>query len=173
MRLARHHVAVEVAQATARDGDLARSAAAQRQRDVEIVGHDAQAGMVGERQRAMLGRRADAEEQRGAIRHFPRHQLGDAALGVDVEDLAGGIGEVLALGRQFDAAMAPPQQAAVAEVVDVAADRLRRHAELQGKRLYRLETFAPDAFDDGAGAIFRLHSRFLKGSRKSRGWSRK
>jgi hypothetical protein len=30
-----------------------------------------------------------------------------------------------------------------------------------GKRLYRLETVSPDAFDDGAGAIFRLHSRIL------------
>jgi hypothetical protein len=57
--------------------------------------------------------------------------------------------------------MAPAQQAAVAEVVDVAPDRLRRDTELVGKRLYRLETVSPDAFDDGAGAIFRLHSRIL------------
>ncbi len=117
--------------------------------------------MIGQRQRALLGRGADAEEQRGAVGHFARHEPGDAALGVDVQDLAGGIGEVLALGRQLDAAMAPAQQAAVAEQVHVAADRLRRDAELEGQRLYGLEPVAPDAFDDGAGAIFRLHSRIL------------
>jgi hypothetical protein len=110
--------------------------------------------MIGQRQRALLGRGADAEEQRGIIGHVARHQFGDALLGGDVQHLAGGIGEVLALGRQFDTAMFPAQQPAVAQADHVAPGGIGLHAAQGGQRLNGLVTVPLDRLENKAGTVF-------------------
>lgn len=75
----------------------------------------------------------------------------DALLGFQVEHLPGLVGEVFAPHRQFDAAVAATQQPAVAQLVDVAPDRLLRHAEAFGQRVNACEAGGLDHLDDVAG----------------------
>ena len=146
-------------------------------RDLQVVGDDPQAAMAQQRARHLLGGGADVDEQRGIVGDLARDQLGDAALLVEALHLARLVGGVLDARGQAGAAVVAPQQFAVAELVDVAADGLRRHVEMLGQRLDRHEAALAHEIEDllhGAvrGAMAVRTSRMRPSFSRDRRYSR-
>ena len=80
-------------------------------------------------------------------------ERGDAALLVQAQHLAVGVGGVLDARRQAGAAVVAAQQAERAHLVDVAADGLRCHVEGLRQCLDGLETLLLDESQDGLLAL--------------------
>ena len=83
----------------------------------------------GERARDFLGRGADVDEQRTAVGHQRRRRRADRPLLGGCHEAACGIGEVLDARRHDRAAMHAGEGAALAQVVEILADGLRRDLE--------------------------------------------
>ena len=136
MRLAGDHVAVQVAQAPAGDRQLARRVAAERERSSEVVRHHPLVLLLHQRVGALLGRGADAEEQRRLVRHEASHAARDAPFGIMIQHPRLRTGHVLGHRRQVDAATQAAGQTEFAQQVHVAANRLRGDAELQQRDIH-------------------------------------
>ena len=122
--------------------------------DVDVVGDDHQPGMVEQGSADRLGGGADVDEKRGIGGHEPG---GGAAYGVL---FAGGNAAARLVLHVFDArgedrpAMAALEQALVADVVEILADRLHGHAEIARKVI---DQHAP-------ARLGQLNDRHLAGS---------
>ena len=84
-----------------------------------------------------------------------RDNFGNAALRIDVQDLALVVVDVLDRRRQADATVVTRQQPLVFELTDIAADGLRSDAEHAGKRVDGGIAVLADVFEDLA--VSRKH----------------
>lgn len=96
----------------------------EQRRDMQVVGDDEQAVMVGERARHLLRGRADIDEERGIVRDQRRRGPSDRRLLVAGDEAARLIGEVFDARRHHRAAMDARHDALVAELVQILSDRL-------------------------------------------------
>ena len=106
---------------------------AQQGRDIEVIGNQAQVAMLAEGLGHFFGCRADIDEQRHIVGNFPRDHLRDADFFFMQQNLARRILDILDARGEPRAAVITPQQAAVAEFVDVPAYRLRSDLEALGQ----------------------------------------
>ncbi len=101
-----------------------------------------------ERARHLLGGGADVDEHGGMVRHQPRRRLADQLLVRPGDHLAGFVGEVDDAGRHHGAAVHAHHHLGVAEVVEIAADGLRRDGEMRGQILDRDAALLAQPVDD-------------------------
>ena len=124
---------------------------------MKIVGYDLEALTLAQRPGDDFDGCADGQEQRGVIGQVFGDGLGDGFLFRQLRDPLGGVVGLDDAGRQTGAAVMPDQKICVAKVLNVAADRLRRNAELIGKGLDRYEASSPGHFEDGLSALPSVH----------------
>jgi hypothetical protein len=103
--------------------------AIEQHRDVEIVGDDEEVLVRGQRARHLLGRGADIDEERAAVRDQRGGRGTDRLLFVGGDEPPRLVGEVFDAGGDDGAAVDTGQRAALAEIVEILADRLRRDLE--------------------------------------------
>ncbi len=124
-----HHAAV-AAHVAAGDQHIEVFLGAENARHVQIIGDDLQVTVVEQGAGDRLGGGADIDEQRSLVGDARGHGGGDTQFLVAHLVRALAVGGVLHAGIVGRAAVVAPQQAGVAELVDVAADGLRRDGEV-------------------------------------------
>ncbi len=133
-KLAQHRP-VAVAHGAARHDDVELRRLRERERDVQVVGDDAEIVVPGQLPGDRLGRRADVDEDRAMRRDPARRETPDPGLFRQQRHPAIGVVDVLDAGGQAAAAAVALQPALGAQLVQIAADRLDGDAELRGERL--------------------------------------
>ena len=123
------HRTVGAPHRAAGDHHLDAGMAVEQHRDVEIVGDDEEVLVRGQRARHLLGRGADIDEERAAVRDQRGGRGTDRLLLVGGDEPPRLVGEVFDAGGDDGAAVDTGQRAALAEIVEILADRLRRDLE--------------------------------------------
>ena len=101
--------------------------------DVDVVGDHHQAAVVEQRLGDGFGRRTDVDEQRGVVGNQRRGGASDRLLLIGRDLSAGLVLDILDARRKQRSAVDSRQQALVAEVVQILADRLRGDVEMRGE----------------------------------------
>src|SRR5262249_23281239 len=121
-----NHTPVRVPNDTAGDDDLDLLVSLQDVGDVHVVGNDEQAVLAAQSRRHLLGRGANIDQQRGAVGNQGRGLEADASLGVGGKLASRLIAQVGGARGQDGATVKALQDAALAQLVEVLANRLRR-----------------------------------------------
>ena len=119
----------------ARDDHLDARPLVEQHGDVDVVGDDEQVLVSRERLGDLLGRRADVDEQRAAVRDDCGRGNADRPLFGRGDETPRLVGDVLDAGGDDRAAVNARQKMMVAEIVEVLADRLHRDVVTPGEVL--------------------------------------
>src|SRR5262245_14187873 len=128
-----HHRTVGPPDDAAGHDHLDGRVAVEQHRDIEVVGDDQQLLMAHEIGRHLFRRGADVDEERALVGNERCRRLAGRALLLRRDDAPRLVGAVLDAGGDHRPAMDAVQQPAVAQVVEVLADGLRRDVEAHGK----------------------------------------
>ncbi|GAD27488.1 hypothetical protein Gbth_028_031 [Gluconobacter thailandicus F149-1 = NBRC 100600] len=104
---------------------------------MQVVGDNPKITMATQRASKSLGRRADIDKERRAIRYKCCRASSNRVLRLQVEDLALIIGNIFNRGVRRGPSMMPDQKPLLRQETDISADGLDRYIELLGQVFIR------------------------------------